>query len=351
MLKRNQMFAFLSGAVLLALTEASAQAPAQPTPPADCSPAAGVQDVCAQRSPEDLIVLPGGKWVIASAFSGAGGIFVIRTSDKTSTLAYPSPTASARFDANLYAGCPGAPDAAAQAKFQTHGLSLQPGANGMHRLYAVLHGARESVEVFELDARKGMPSLTWIGCAVAPMPIGLNSVRWLPDGGFVATNFNPRGAGPEAFKRLQAGERNGEVWEWHTASGWQKVPGSEASGANGIESSDDGLTLYVAAWGTRSVFRLSRGQATPARDEAKLDFNVDNIHWAADGTLLATGQDLAKGLFVVARIDPKTLAVREVLRQVNTPAFGNGTVAVEAGKELWVGTFRGDRLAIFALPK
>jgi hypothetical protein len=350
MMKRNRILASLSAAVLLALTDASAQAPAQPTPSADCSPAAGVQYVCAQRSPEDLIVLPGGQWVVASAFSGAGGIFVIRTSDKTSTLAYPSATASARFDSKTYAGCPGAPDPAAQAKFQTHGLSLQPGANGVHRLYAVLHGARESVEVFELDARKGMPSLTWIGCSVAPMPIGLNSVRWLPDG-FVATNFNPRGAGPDAFKRLQAGERNGEVWEWHTASGWQKVPGSEAAGANGIESSDDGRTLYVAEWGTRSVFRLSRGQATPARDEVKLDFNVDNIRWAADGTLLATGQDLAKMLFVVARIDPKTLAVREVLRQSNTPAFGNGTVAVEAGKELWVGTFRGDRLAIFALPK
>jgi sugar lactone lactonase YvrE len=207
------------------------------------------------------------------------------------------------------------------------------------------------VEVFELDARKGMPSLTWIGCAVAPMPIGLNSVRWLADGGFVATNFNPRGAGPDAFKRLQAGERNGEVWEWHTASGWQKVPGSEASGANGIEISDDGRTLYVAEWGTRSVIRLSRGQGTPTRDLAKLDFNVDNIHWAADGTLFATGQDLDKRLFVVAKVDPKTLVVREVLRQSNTPAFGNGTVAVEVGKDLWVGSFQGDRLAIFPLPK
>lgn len=348
---KHRLLTFLPAAAFLALTDASAQAPAQPTPPADCAPAAGVQYVCAQRSPEDLIVLPGGQWVVASAFSGAGGIFVIRTSDKTSTIAYPSSTAAARFDVNTYAGCPGPPDAAAQAKFQTHGLSLQPGANGLHRLYAVLHGARESVEVFELDARKGMPSLTWIGCAVAPMPIGLNSVRWLPGGGFVATNFNPRGAGPESFKRMQAGERNGEVWEWHTASGWQKVPGSEASGANGIESSDDGRTLYVAAWGTRSVFRLSRGQATPARDEVKLDFNVDNIRWAADGTLLAAGQDLAKGLFVVAKVDPKTLAVREVLRHANTPVFGNGTVAAEAGKELWVGTFQGDRLAIFPLPR
>jgi hypothetical protein len=44
------------------------------------------------------------------------------------------------------------------------------------------------------------------------------------------------------------------------------------------------------------VFRLPRGQAAPARDEVKLDFNVDNIRWTADGMLLAAGQDFATGL-------------------------------------------------------
>jgi hypothetical protein len=344
-------FPLIACAIALGAMDVSGQAPPQAAPPADCSPAAGVQYVCGQRAPEDLVVLPGGQWVVAGAYSGAGGLFVLRASDKTSTLAYPSATAGARFDAKTYAGCPGAPDAAAQAKFQTHGLSLQPGANSVHRLYVVLHGPRESIEVFEVDARKGTPALTWIGCAVAPMPIGLNSVRWLPDGGFIATNFLPRGGAPDAFKRLQSGERNGELWEWHTASGWQKVPGSEASGANGLEISEDGRTLYVAAWGSQSFFRLSRGQATPARDEVKLGFMVDNIRWAADGTLLAAGQDLAKGLTIVVKVDPKTLTVREILRQQNTPAFSNGTVAVEVGKEMWVGTFRGDRVAIFPLAK
>jgi len=351
MLKRNRILLGLT-AVVLAATSAWAQPPAQ-TPPPPC--AAGADFVCGQRAPEDLVVVPGGQWVVAGAYAGAGGLFVIRASDKTSTLAYPSATAAARFDQKTYAGCPGAPDAAAQAKFQTHGLSLQPGGNGVHKLYVVLHGPRESIEVFEVDARKGTPTLTWVGCAVAPMPIGLNSVRWLPDGGFIATNFLPRGGDPEAFKRLQGGERNGELWEWHTASGWQKVPGSEASGANGIEISDDGRTLYVAAWGSQSFFRLSRGQATPAREEVKLGFMVDNIRWAADGSILAAGQVSPFGganpSSVVVKIDPRTLAVREILRQTNTPAFSNGTVAVEVGKEMWVGSFRGDRIAIFPLPK
>jgi sugar lactone lactonase YvrE len=71
---------------------------------------------------------------------------------------------------------------------------------------------------------------------------------------------------------MMTGEKNGELWEWHTASGWKKVPGSDAAGANGLEMSADGKTLYVAAWGSQSFFRLSRGAATPKRDEIPLGF-------------------------------------------------------------------------------
>jgi len=47
------------------------------------------------------------------------------------------------------------------------------------------------------------------------------------------------------------------------------------------------------------------------------------------------------------KIDPQTLVVREVIREPATPAYGAGTVAVEVGKQIWVGSFRGDRIAIF----
>jgi hypothetical protein len=84
---------------------------------------------------------------------------------------------------------------------------------------------------------------------IAPDPIGLNSVRGLPDGGFITTNFLPRN---QPMQSMMNGEQNGELWEWHSASGWQKIPGSEASGAYGVELSGDGRTLYVAAWGSQS---------------------------------------------------------------------------------------------------
>ena len=337
-------------AVLSASFAASAQQPPA-APPAPACEASDAKFVCGQRAPEDLVVVPGGQWVVASAYSQPGGLFLVRTSDRTSTMVYPVSGAKEQLDAKTYNTCPGAPDAGTKAKFQTHGLYLLAGNNNVHRLFVVLHGGRESVEVFELDARQPTPSLTWIGCAVAPDPIGLNSVRGLPDGGFIATNFLPRNLGPAGFPALQKGELNGELWEWHTASGWQKVPGSESSGANGLEMSEDGKTLYVAAWGSQSFFRLSRGETPPKRDEVKLGFQVDNIRWSRDGSILAAGQGGGTALggqaSIVVKIDPRTLAVREIARRPNAPGFSAGTVAVEVGDKLWVGSFRGDRIAIF----
>ena len=293
----------VSATVFLALATTATVAQQPPTPP-PCTNTADVQFACGLQAPEDLVVVPGGQWVVASSFSAAGGINLIRVSDRTVVRGYPTAASTDAFDAKTYKGCPGVPDAAMKAKYQTHGLSLREGRNGVHTLYVVVHGARESIEVFTLDARPQTPTVTWIGCVVAPEPIGLNSVRWLDDGGFIATNFNPRGAN---FTAMQKGEKNGELWEWHAASGWQRVPGSEASGANGIEISPDGRTLYVAAWGSQSFFRLSRGEKEPKRDEVPLGFRVDNIRWAADGTLLATGQGGGAGVAaetVIVKVDP-----------------------------------------------
>src|SRR5437879_1215163 len=149
---------------------------------APCNPAGNVQFICGQQGPEDLVLIPGTEWVVVSALAGTGGIRLVNVRDKTAALAYPSATTKERPEAKTYDSCPGPPDAADKAKFQTHGLALRAGRNSLHTLYTVHHGGRESIEVFELDARAKPPALTWIGCAVAPDPVGLNSVVALPEG-------------------------------------------------------------------------------------------------------------------------------------------------------------------------
>ena len=68
----------------------------------------------------------------------------------------------------------------------------------------------------------------------------------------------------------------------------------------------------------------------------------------SDGSLYAVGQ--AAPNWKAVKIDPKTLAVREVVNRPDTPAFGAGTVVLEVGKDLWVGSFRGNRIAIVPAP-
>jgi hypothetical protein len=339
-MKITTLLAVVSIACLLVGSTPSAQ-PQPQGPPPPCVAGGGIQFVCKQQGPEDLVVVPGGEWVVASAFGRPGGVNLIRVKDRTTTKIYPADSAKDELD-QAYDACPGPPDA---ANFTSHGLSLLPGKKNVHRLFVVGHGAREAIEIFELDAQPKIPTLKWIGCAVAADPIGLNSVRGLPDGGFIASNFLPRGGNQAATQRMMAGEKNGELWEWHTASGWQKVAGSEAAGANGLEMSADGKTLFVAAWGSQSFFRLSRGAAPPKRDEIPLGFRVDNIRWARDGSILAAGQGAVET--VVVKIDPKTLAVKDVLRRPPGNGFAGGTVAVEVGSSYWVGSFAGDRIAVF----
>jgi hypothetical protein len=338
--------------VLTALTLAVTFVPFVGTVPskaAGCEAAGNMRFVCDQAGPEDLAVVPGSQWVISSGMTANGAIRLINLRDRTTSVLFPSAAAKERLDQKTYASCPGPIDPAEHDKFRAHGLYLRSGRDSIQTLFVVHHGNRESIEVFEFDTRPKPPTLTWIGCAVAPEPIGLNSVVGLPDGGFITTNFTPRGADPAARGRMMTGENNGELWEWHSNTGWKKVPGSEAAGPNGLEISKDGKSLYIGGWGTQSVIRLSRGQTPVKRDTVNVGFRVDNVRWAPDGTLLAAGQGGVAPAQTsnVARVNPDTLTFEELVRYTNSDLFATGTVAVQIGAELWVGSVRGDRIAIF----
>jgi hypothetical protein len=351
--------------LLLLLASVSAQAPTPPALP-DCHASGPVRYICGLNGPEDLAAVPRTNWVIASAMSGEGGLYLIDTRTAAVSRIFPAAGALDRFDRKEYGACPG-PLNPKQAV--THGLNLKPGKGSVHTLFAVHHGDRESIEVFEINAKSTPPTVTWIGCAVVPDPVGINSVAALPDDGFVLTNFDPRqppppggrGGGPSS--KLMAGEQNGELWEWHAKSGWAKVPGSEAAGANGIELSRDGKWIYVAQWGKQSFLRLSRGKTPVERQEIPLGFRTDNIRWAPDGkTLIVAGQGAVPAqpgaqrgggpaqATVVVRVNPQTLAHEELLNQAPPPGLSAASVALPVGDELWVGSFRGDRLVRYPAP-
>ncbi len=313
--------------------------PASPVA-AQCEPDGDVQFVCGPVSPEDLISIPQSPWVVVSSMEDDGYLSAIDTRDHSSTVLFPTERSRPRHDTATYGSCPGM----STDQFRPHGISLRAGRNGTHTLYVVRHGARDSIEVFQVEAGGATPTLTWVGCAVAPDALGLNAVVPLPDGGFAATS-----------------PRTSDVWEWHTGTGWTKVPGSEDIGPNGLEISPDGEWFYVAGYGSQSVIRLSRGQTPVQKDAVEVGFNIDNVHWAPDGSLLAAGhstptstrvgecmrQRMCEGITSrVARVDPQALTAREIFTYPTNDYLLLGTAAIQVGDELWVGGIAGgERIA------
>jgi hypothetical protein len=321
---------------------------------AGCAPEGNVKFICGVPSPEDLVPVPRSEWVVASGLAG-GGVHLVNSRDFTHTQVFPVAAPRERHDQKTYAACPGPIDPGEKEKFSAHGLAVREGSGRVHTVYLVHHGFRESIEVFEVDTGAKPPTFTWVGCAVAPPTAAFNSVSPIPGGsGFVATNPNRRGSGA-----APGGTNTGEVYEWTSADGWKIVPGSESQGPNGIEVSKDGKTLYVNLWPASQVMRLSRGQTPVKKDVVDLAFHPDNIRWQPDGSLFAAGHGgpttqrvieclrkvCSDATSNVARIDPQTLKVQHIIKYPANERFFSSTVALQVGKEIWLGTINGDRIA------
>ena len=309
---------------------------------ATCEAVGEIQFICDVISPEDFAIIPGAEWVIASGDQEGGRIQLISVRDKTATPLFPTSTRSERLDGTTYPTCPGPIDPQEGNDFRAHGLYLKAGSDGVHTLYVVHHGHRESIEVFEVDARATRPTLTWVGCAVAPDELGLNAVVALTEGGFATTS-----------------PRTGDVWEWHTQSGWARIPGSEDTAPNGLEISRDGRWLYIAGWREEKLTRLSRGQTPVQKDVIEMGFRPDNLRMSSDGAVIfAAGhgnvqepRELTQETSNVARVDPQTLAVQRIFQHPHIDGFGGSTAAIHIGSEMWLGTYRGTMIAYFPMPE
>jgi len=323
-----------------------------------CAPDAGLEFICGAINPEDLVQVPGTPLIISSGMAeGAGFYLVDSTSNALRTLTF-----GVRHDATTYPDCAVPPS---PQTLNTHGLNIRATGPGSARLQVVGHGAREAIEIFQVDSTATGATLTWTGCVLMPEGLEANSVASLADGTLFATVLFMPG---KTFAEAVVERRNtGAVFKWSPGdSGFTLIEGSELPANNGIEVAADGSEFYVVSSGLQNVVAFANSNPTrQLRASQPLPFTPDNVHMGPDGRLYTAGMandvpecggppgpqhDIAilsacpRGTIAVA-LDPVTMAHSIILQTPASAYFSNATMVLPVGEQLWIGTFAGNRLA------
>jgi len=326
-----------------------------------CAPDPALDYVCGAEKPEDLVALPGARWLVASGFSEGAGVKLVDRPARRLTRWYTGTPDQLDWDRATYPDCPGPLD---PRLFNARGLGLRSLGQGRERLLVVNHGGRQTIEVFDIDSAGNPPALRWRGCL--PMPDGQvgNAVASFADGTVLVTVLTRPGTSIADFVQ---GRITGAVWQWRPGdAAFALLPGTELPGNNGLEVDSDQRHFYVIAFGWHALLVYDRRSthAPVARIDAR-DFMPDNVHWSG-GRLLLAGMRLDEpacgGLrkivdgvadpmlchrgWIVGALDRAGRRIATVASGEPQPQFNGLSTALIAGDELWLGSFQSDRLAI-----
>jgi hypothetical protein len=331
-----------------------------------CAPTQGLAFVCGADRPEDFAHIPGTRWLVVSGFQNGSGLKLVDTEAGTLRSWYTGAADQLRPVKRPGETCPSPPD---PASFNVQGISLRAAHDGRYTLYATNHGGRESIELFAVDARPGVePGLTWTGCVQLPAGVAANSVASFSDGTVLITELTRPGTTIADFVN---GAKTGAVYQWRPGTpGFDKIPGTELPGNNGIETSRNDDEFYVVAFGWHAIVTYSRADPSRlARVAAAPGFMPDNVHW--DGDRLITGgmqvdepacgglrkviDGKADGMlchrgYTVAEFEPRSMSYRILAYSEPNVDFNGVSGAVIIGKELWLSSYQADRVAHRTLP-
>jgi len=325
---------------------------------ADCGAVGDVEFICGPANAEDLVQIPESDWIISSAMTANTGVYLVNAN--TGAWLAPAGIAVAH-DRARYPLCPSAPD---MSRLETHGLNIRSTGPDQATLYAVAHGARESIEVYEVNTGNGTPQLTWKGCVLMPDGLAANSIASFADGTLVATVLLMPG---KSFADSVAMRPTGAVFKWTPGQrDFIQIENTELPGNNGIEVSADGSEIFVVSSGFQTIVAFSNSNpARLLRSTEQLPITPDNVHLGPNGMLLTGGMkndvpacggppgpqhDLAalgscpRGSIAIA-IDPISMTNRVLVETPAMAEFSNATMVLDAGNRYWFGTFNGDRIA------
>ena len=124
--------------ILVALTQAACTQ-------GGCGAAGDVAFVCGPTNAEDLVLVPGTQWIIASGMAAGAGFTAI---DSATGEAIPLPVTSGYSSGMYPRACSELPEA---SEFESHGLDIHAADSGRITLHAVGHGAREAIEIYDVN--------------------------------------------------------------------------------------------------------------------------------------------------------------------------------------------------------
>ncbi len=352
----------LLSTLLLVLFSANVSASAENTA-VDCEPIDEVGFVCGIHNVEKLIPVDGTRWAIGSA-AGGGPVQVppmyFLNLDTQKFYPLDPTTIEVKPDSKTFPNCP-QPDF---TKMTSAGMDIKT-IGGINQFYVVNHGGTMATEIFEITtSEQALPKLTWKGCVTPPNNKWfMDDLAIFSDGSMIITNFfDPTDT--KFVEKLSNGTPHGELAIWQVGTGWNLIPIGEVSGPNGIILSADEKTAYFADWGGHGVVKIDLASQSMTRVD--LGFFVDNILWDEEGkAILAGGQngsaaDAFECLessnancdipFSIVSVDPTDLTVTKIHGPSKIGVVGAGTGAMQDGDNLWLTSFRSDRLTIMPYP-
>ncbi len=325
----------------------------------DCEPKDNARPICTFTNPEDMVPLPGDEAILIgeygeSADGHSGGLVVFELDGEKQRTVFKGGERPAVAEKGW--GDPTCTTPPTR-EFNSHGIDLVRRNDGRLQLLVVQHGSREAIEFFEVLGHGTDWRVRWRGCVLAPENASLNDVAGLADGTFYTTKMASL-SNPPLFENGMPTEPTGFAFVWSAASGFRKIKGTEGVIPNGITTSPDGRLIYMNASGENSIRKIEvasgreLGRATVA--------SPDNVTWSPDGRLLiaslggldpaafAACHELKRGAcgipFKIVVVDPATMTVLGTLYESDGAPMGGGTVGLQIGQELFIGSFKGDRI-------
>ncbi len=344
---------------------ATASAEAAPTAILDCVPKDNARPICKFVSPEDMVPLPGNEAILISGYGSAqkpGGLVLFPLADETPKTLYSGGSDADKAEAGWGdPACTPPP----KDKFNAHGIDLVRRSDGRLELLVVQHFGREAVEFFELTGSGTDWNVAWKGCVLAPPDASLNEVVALPNGDFYTTKMASI-SGASDFTQAIPTEPTGHAFAWTAKDGYRKIEGTDGVMPNGIAASADGKTLYLNVTMQSEVRKID--VATGKLLGTASVKMPDNVTWAPDGKRLLVASlhgfettnfgvcvDVQQGAcpipFSIQAVDADTMTALGPVYESTGAPMGGGTVGLQVGDELFVGSFTGDRILRVALAK